>query len=189
MAENENIAARYRIDARQSQFVVQAFAHGLLSAFGHNPTIAICGFGGDVGIDGGALEAASILMLVQSDSLSVIGEVKEKDRREIEQMMRADVLETARYPEIVFMSTRVEAQQISDGQYQARIGGKLSLHGVTRDHSVEARVAISNESLRVQGECSLRQSYYNIKPVSALGGTLKVKDELKFSFDIVASKQ
>lgn len=32
-------------------------------------------------------------------------------------------------------------------------------------------------------------SDYNIKQVSAIGGGLKVKDEVKFSFDIVARKQ
>jgi hypothetical protein len=43
--------------------------------------------------------------------------------------------------------------------------------------------------LRAFGEVSLRQSDYNIKPVSAVGGGLKVKDEVKFTFDIAARKQ
>ena len=43
--------------------------------------------------------------------------------------------------------------------------------------------------LRAFGEFSLRQSDYGIKPVSAVGGGLKVKDEVKFTFDIVARKQ
>ena len=34
----------------------------------------------------------------------------------------------------------------------------------------------------------MRQSDYEIKPVSAAGGTVKLKDELKLSFDIVARK-
>ncbi len=47
MDGNETIAVRYRIDARQSRFTVQAFAEGLFSVFGHNPIIAIRSFGGD----------------------------------------------------------------------------------------------------------------------------------------------
>ena len=43
--------------------------------------------------------------------------------------------------------------------------------------------------LRAFGEFAIRQSDYNIKPVSAIGGGLKVKDEVKFSFDIVARRQ
>jgi hypothetical protein len=43
--------------------------------------------------------------------------------------------------------------------------------------------------LRASGEFTLSQSVYNIKPVSVAGGALKIKDELKFSFEIVARKQ
>lgn len=186
MAGTETNAVRYRIDARQSQFVVQAFADGLLSVFGHNPTIAVCGFGGDAGFVPGTLAAASVLMLVQSNSLALTSKASEKDRLEIERAMRDDVLETARYPEIVFMSTSVAVKQLAEGKYQAQINGSLSLHGVTRTQQIDAQLTVSEGRLRAQGECSLRQSDYNIKLVSALGGTLKVKDELKLSFDISA---
>lgn len=178
---------RYRIDAKQSRFLVQAEASGMLSVFGHNPVIAVCGFGGDARFDPNAIQQASVLMLVQADSLAVVGEAGEKDRREIERMMREEVLETARYPEIVFMSTSSLMNQIAESGYQARITGNLSLHGVTRNHSLEATVLVNGDSLRAQGEFQLRQSDYNIKLVSVMGGTLKVKDELKFSFDIIAN--
>ncbi|MBA2732571.1 MAG: YceI family protein [Acidobacteria bacterium] len=179
---------RYRIDAKQSRFVVQAEASGLLSVFGHNPVIAICGFGGDAQFDADALNKTSLLMLVQADSLAVAGEVSEKDRLEIERMMRDEVLETARYPELIFMSTSVSMNQAADDRYQARINGSLSLHGITQNHSLDAEVIINGNSLRAQGEFQLRQSDYNIKLVSVMGGTLKVKDELKLSFDIVAQQ-
>jgi hypothetical protein len=38
---------RYRVDASRSRFVAQAFAKGLLSAFGHNPRLAVGAFEGD----------------------------------------------------------------------------------------------------------------------------------------------
>jgi polyisoprenoid-binding protein YceI len=127
-------------------------------------------------------------MLVQADSLAVTGKVSEKDRLEIERGMRADVLEIARYREIVFMSKSVSASAVAVGQFQARIEGNLSLHGVTREHRIDARVTLNGDNLRARGEFGLRQSDYNIKPVSVMGGTLKVKDDLKFSFDIVAER-
>ena len=189
MAAQENIAVRYRIDPRQSQFVVQAEASGLLSFVGHNPVIAICGFGGDARFLPGTLAQASLLMLVQSNSLAVVGEVGDKDRLEIERAMRDEVLEIARYPEIVFMSASVAANKIAEGQYRARIGGQLSLHGVMRNEAIDADLTVNGGSLRARGEFSLRQSDYGLKQVSAIGGALKVKDELKFSFDIVAEQQ
>jgi polyisoprenoid-binding protein YceI len=179
---------RYRIDARQSRFVVQVEASGLLSVFGHNPVIAVCGFGGDVQFSTEARNQASLLMLVQANSLALIGEATEKDRPEIERMMRDKVLETARYPEIVFMSTSVSLNQIGAAVFQARITGSLSLHGLTRNHSIDAQVMVNGQTLRAQGEFPLRQSDYNIKPVSVMGGTLKVKDEVKLSFDILGEQ-
>jgi polyisoprenoid-binding protein YceI len=189
MAINEETAVRYRIDPRQSQFTVQAFAEGLLSAFGHNPTIAVCGFGGDVRFVPGTLREASLLVLVQAGTLAVVGDVSEKDRMEIERATREDVLEVARYPEIVYMSKSVSASQAGEGRYRVKITGSLSLHGVTRDHLIDAQVAVGFGSLRARGESSLRQRDYNIKPVSVMGGTLKVKDEVKLSFNIVAEQQ
>ena len=189
MSMNEASVVRYRIDAGRSRFFVQGMAEGMLSMFGHDPVIAVCGFGGDVRCVPDTLESASLLMLVQADSLAVVNKVSDKDRREMERGMRQDVLEIARYPEIVFVSTKVAANRTAEGQYQTRINGTLSLHGVTRDQQINARVTVNGGGLRAQGEFALRQSDYRIKPVSAVGGTLKLKDELRLSFDIVAERQ
>lgn len=189
MDGNETVAAvRYRIDAKRSLFSVQATASGLFKAFGHSPVIAICGFGGEAGFLPGTLEAASLLMLVQTDSLAVTDDVSEKDRLEIERAMREELLETTLYPEIVFMSTNIAARRAAEDQYELKINGKLSLHGITRDELIDARVTLDGDSLRARGEFPLRQTDYAIKPTSIAGGTLKVKDELKFSFDIVAER-
>ena len=167
---------------------MHGLAEGMLSMFGHNPVIAVCGFGGDARFNSGTLEKGSLLMLVQADSLVVINKVSDKDRLEMERAMREEVLETARYPEIVFMSTSISASRTAEDQYQARINGNLSLHGVTRDQLINAQLIVNGDSLRAHGEFPLRQTDYNIKPVSVAGGTLKMKDELKLSFDIIASK-
>lgn len=189
MVGNENAAAvRYRIDPSRSQFTVKAFAEGLLSAFGHDPVIAVCGFGGNVQFVPGTLERGSVLMLVSADSLKAIGAGSEKDHAEIERAIREEVLEIARYPEIVFLSTDVAAQSMTEGAYRVKLNGELSLHGVKRRVPIDAQVTVNGESLRAQGELTLRQSDYSIKPVSVMGGTLKVKDEVKLSFDIEAHR-
>ena len=47
--------AKYLIDTSASRFTVQAFATGLLSSFGHNPTIAIRDYEGEIQSDSGNL--------------------------------------------------------------------------------------------------------------------------------------
>jgi polyisoprenoid-binding protein YceI len=78
---------------------------------------------------------------------------------------------------------------MGDALFSAKLDGSLTFHGVTRKESITTRVAWMGAMLRASGEFSLNQSSYGIKPVSVAGGALKLKDELKFSFEIVARKQ
>src|SRR5215212_4423544 len=110
----------YRLNAGESRFTVQAFAEGVLSSFGHDPVIAIRDFDGEAECAPDTLEAAKLSVKVNADSLAVTDDVKEKDRLEIEQMMREQVLETGRFPEIVFESTNVTASRLSGGRYRVR---------------------------------------------------------------------
>jgi polyisoprenoid-binding protein YceI len=103
--------------------------------------------------------------------------------------MRDDVLEVSRYPEIVYECSRFSASKIAEGQYQLTLNGDLTLHGITRNRPVSARVTVSGDTLVGFGDFSLNQSDYEIKLVSALSGTLKVKDEVKGSFNLVARTQ
>jgi polyisoprenoid-binding protein YceI len=185
----EGAAVTYELNAGESRFIVQAFAEGLLSAFGHSPKFNVGDFGGQVRVEDNKLEGASVQLMVKADSLHVIDEVSEKDRQEIESSMRADVLETSRYPEIVFKGTAVAPDRIYEGFYRLKIEGDLTLHGVTRNHSIDALVRLLENGLRAEGESRLRQSDYRIKRVSVAAGTLKVKDEVKLSFNIVARRK
>jgi polyisoprenoid-binding protein YceI len=177
---------RYRVDASRSRFIAQAFAEGLLSAFGHNPRLAIRGFEGEVEFDPASPNAASVWMKARADSLVVIDDISEKDRREIERVTREELLEAARRPEVVFQSAIVTALQVAEGRYQVRVAGDLSLRGVTRELAIDAMALVEGDELRAQGGFTLRLTDFNIRPVSVAGGLLKLKDEVRLSFDILA---
>jgi len=179
----------YRLVAEQSTFTVQAFAEGLFSAFGHDPVISIRDFTGEAQFVPGTFEAASLTITINAKSLVVSNDVKEKDRLEIESTMREEVLEVEKYPAVVFSSTNISANRLAEGRYRARIIGDLTLHGVTQKNLwISAEATVAGDSLRAQGEFSLKQTDFGIKPFSAAGGTIKLKNELKFSFDIAAQK-
>lgn len=179
-------AARYRIDAGESRFTVKAFAGGFLSAFAHDHNIAIRDFSGEADFTYGTVQPASLRITIKAGSLSLTDKVSSADRQKIEGTMRDEVLEITKYPDIVFKSSGVTANKTGDGQYQARISGELSLHGVTRPLTINAQLEFGDKTLRARGGFAVKQSSFEIKPVSVAGGTIKVKDELKFSFDIAA---
>jgi polyisoprenoid-binding protein YceI len=179
----------YDIDSEMSKFTVRAFASGMLSAFGHSPTLAVREFAGEARFAEGTIEEAFLRINVKAASLTVIDQISEKDRREIENTMNQRVLETQKYPDIVFESSNISASKAGNGQYWVNLVGQLSLHGVTRDQPLAAQVALIGDSLRAHGEFSLLQTMYGIDVVSLAGGTLKLKDELKCSFDVLARRQ
>jgi polyisoprenoid-binding protein YceI len=179
-------SARYRIDASQSRFIVLAFAGGFLSAFAHDHTIAIREFDGETDFTYVTVAPASLQMTIKAGSLSVTDKISEKDRQNIETTMRDEVLEVSKYPEIAFKSSSVSASKTGEGQYQARITGEITLHGVSRPLTIPAQLGFGDKVLRAKGAFTLKQSSFGIKPVSVAAGTIKVKDELKFTFDIVA---
>jgi polyisoprenoid-binding protein YceI len=182
------VADRYVIDPMISRFTIKVVATGMLSAFGHSPTIQIRDFKGGIGFNPQANDQSSLHLVVRADSLSVADNISDKDRREIESQMRDQVLETSKYSEIVYTTTQVSPQDGS-GPNDVILAGRLSLHGVIRPQRIPARLSVTGDLLRAFGEFSLRQSDYNIKPVTAVGGGLKVKDEVKLTFDIAARKQ
>ncbi len=186
MSQNAPAIVRYVLDAGQSTFTVQAFATGLLAGLGHNPTIGIGDFTGEAHFVPGTFADASVHAVARTGSLEVIGDVKEKDRQEMERTMLGEVLDVSRYPEAAFQSTSITTTRIVEGRYKARIVGDLTLHGVTRKGLwITGQLTLSEGTLRAQGEFTLKQTDYGIKPVSVAAGTLKLKDELKLSFDLV----
>jgi polyisoprenoid-binding protein YceI len=178
------LTTRFRLDPRESQFTVHGFATGLLSFVAHSPTFAVRDFTGSVGLENGEIEGMTLELTINADSLDLLDHVSAANREEIEGRMRREVLETAIYPTIQFQSEEVSATAIAQGQYQLHINGRLSLHGVVRPHQVDPELLVFNDRLRLRGECPLRLSDYRIRPVTALGGAIRLKNELRLAFDI-----
>jgi polyisoprenoid-binding protein YceI len=185
----ESATVTYVIDSNLSRFTIKAFATGMLAGLGHNPTFAVRSYTGAATASPENLEGASMQVRIQADSLTVTDDVSSKDRQDIESRMKKDVLETSRFSEITFESTKISANQLGEGRFNAAITGDLSLHGVRQSLTFNAQVIASGPTLRGFGEFSVRQTDYDIELVSVAGGSLKVKDELKVSFDILARKQ
>jgi len=156
-----------------------------LSGLGHNPVVGIRDFSGVARWDPAVPQQASLRLSIRAASLTVENDTSDKDRREMERAMQREVLESASYPEIVFESSAASM----NGNGRIQIDGSLTLHGVTRPQRVPAQLSVTGDILRAFGEFSVRQTDYRIKLASVAGGALKLKDELKFTFDIVARRK
>jgi polyisoprenoid-binding protein YceI len=180
---------KYTIDPSGSRFTVQAFATGLLSAFGHNPTIGIRDYDGEIQFVPGTYEKAFVRVTVRTNAMEVTDEMKGDDRKKLEQVMYEQLLESERYPTATFESKQVTVQNRGGDLLSAQVVGDLTFHGVTQSLPLDGRITNMGSMMRISGDFTLRQSDYGIKPVSFAGGALKLKDELKFHFELVARKQ
>jgi polyisoprenoid-binding protein YceI len=186
----QEATVRYVIDSGASTFLVQASSTGLLSAFGHDPKFAIADFQGDAEFTPGSanLDDARVRVRVQADSLKVVNEISEGDRDEIERRMNNEVLESDRFPDVYYEVLRVTGSGNGE-RYWLALDGELTMRGITRGLAVSTRLLLNSGSLRASGEFSVKLSDFGIAPVTAVGGAIRLKDELKCSFDVVARKQ
>jgi polyisoprenoid-binding protein YceI len=184
-ADASMAAAKYTIDASRSTFTVQAFAAGMLSAMGHNPTFAVRKFSGEINFAPNSLEESGIVMNIDAESIELTGDINDKDRPEIIRRMRDEVLEVDRFSKIVYRCDHASGSG-SGSQFWVTLNGMLSLHGVTQQQVISTSVNLDGNSLRASGNFSVKQTDFDVELVSALGGAIRVKDEVKFAFDIMA---
>jgi polyisoprenoid-binding protein YceI len=178
--------ARYRVDPGHSRFTVQAFAGGLLSALAHSPTFAVRDYAGELRWGPQAAEGAGLWVTVRAGSLELVDHVRPADREEIEGRMRREVLEAPAYPEIHFQSTEIATAAVAGNRYRLRITGLLALRGVTNRHAIDAELVLYDDGVRLSGEFPLGLTDYRVRPVTALGGAIRLRDQLRVSFDLGA---
>ena len=179
----------FTVDQVASRFTVQAFATGLLSAFGHNPRIEIRDYDAEIHCVAGTFDQASVRVTIRTSNLEVLEEMKRDDRRKLEQEMYERVLDVKHFPTAVYEANDIRVQNATADLFRAEVNGELSFHGVTQRQPLQANVTVMDNTLRIAGEFSLQQSVYGIKPMSLAAGTLRLKDELKFRFDLVARQE
>jgi polyisoprenoid-binding protein YceI len=80
----------------------------------------------------------------------------------------------------------VAGKEVKAGVYDLQVTGDLDLHGVSRSLTLPLRVEVAAGTLTATGKTTLRQSDFGMKPVSAGGGTVKVKNEIAVDLRIVA---
>ncbi len=113
----------------------------------------------------------------------------DKNRSEIQATMTGpQVLDVAKYPDIVFSSTSVSVVKKTAGGWELTVAGKLNLHGVEKPVGLPLQFHVEGDQLVAKGEVFLLQTEYGITPVSVAGGSVKVKGKLRIGFTIVAIK-
>ena len=188
-ASQANATLRFRLDPEQSKFIAHALRGGLLWFKGHEHLVAAREFSGEARLNADSLAASSLQLTVKTDSMEETSDAFTAQQKEIiNGELREIVLEPAKSPEIVFNSSRVTGKPRGNGQYDLKIAGDLTLHGVTRPIVIPVKVTVGGNDLRAIGEFSINRSDFKVKATSAFHGMIRVRDRVKFTFDIVGRR-
>jgi hypothetical protein len=163
------------IDTQRSILVIHVGKAGLFSGAAHEHWV-------NAPIANGIVDEAdavpSVRFVVDAAKLTVMADknISAKDLAEVQSNMENKVLESSKYPNIAFQSTRVQGT----GDDAWKVAGDLTLHGVARPVIVD----ISREGGAYVGTAYIKQSDFGIHPIQVGGGLVKVKDELEIRFRV-----
>ena len=169
----------YLVGPQSGRLLVKTARTGLGAKAGHDLTIEVTSWRGNVVVDTANPAGSSVSAEIDVDSLEVregTGGVKpltDSDRADIRNTLRK-ILNSGRYPAITFGSSRVSGTAES-----FRIDGDLTIAGVTQPVTIEGRLAGD----RARGSAVVIQSRWGIRPYSAFLGALKLRDEVEVQFD------
>ena len=177
---------RYRLDASQSKFIAHAMAGGLLWFKGHDHLVAVREFTGEAQLTPDQINSSSLEIDAKAASMVETSTVfTDQQKQIIDKELREIVLQPDQFPDIVFRSRQVAVNKTATDQYDLDITGDLTLHGVTRQITIPTKVTLTGSDLRAVGEFSIDRGDFNIKATSAFHGLVRVRDKVKFNFDIV----
>ena len=167
------VAQEQMIDTQRSSLTIHVGKAGLFSVAGHEHWV-------HAGFAEGSLNAkepARVAFKVDARTLKVAPDDKlsAEKQSEVQNTMHSEVLESQKFPDIIFKSTAI--QSIQAGRWL--VTGDLNLHGQTRPVRVEVRAADGGYT----GSAKLKQTDFGIRPVN-VGGVVKVKNELEITFSV-----
>ena len=174
-----------------SEVRIRVSRSGVFGFAAHNHEVIAPALSGTIRFDRQLIEQAAVELTFDATALTVTptGEPPDDVPKVQATMMSDKVLDVARYPMIAFRSRRVTVESRNAGQMRLRVAGDLTLHGVTRPIDGPVSLSLSADELTGTGTLIIKQTAFDIKPVSVGLGTVKVKDEVTINYTFAAHRE
>jgi polyisoprenoid-binding protein YceI len=164
-----------RYDQTTAECLVLTFKEGLLSPIAHDLKLRFGSFWLEVDV-----AAATLVAEFDTASLRVVTAMKDgapnphalsaADVDKIAEQIRADVLESRRFPKATFRARTLSARDAGGYAFE----GELSLHGASRPLRGQSEVVAGRQVF----ETKLHQPDFGITPFRAMLGTLKIQADV-----------
>jgi len=95
-----------------------------------------------------------------------------------------NALKKEEHPKVMFSAADIT---FTAGDNQS-ISGKLNVAGVDKDVTISANIDNAGNNIRITGNYNITLQDYNMKPPTAMFGTIVVGDDVTVNFDLVFAK-
>lgn len=187
----------YRINPQTSEIRLLVYRDGVLSTFGHNHVVSLQDFTGtihlqpklaqsrvelDIPVDRLIVDAAAARRLEGEDFAS---EPSKEDAAATRTNMLSNALLNARqFPTIKVTGTSGPV----DAKNSAMLDLSVQLVGQAIKLTIPATLKLEGDQLEASGAVDLSHRQLGLQPFSALLGSLRVAEQMKFKYRIRASK-
>ena len=177
----------YTIDLTQSQVTATLTQEGFIARRYPSHRVEVKNFNGKVEVSEKDETQIEVEVEAECKSLTNVDQgMSEFERKEFHAVVNNLVLESDKFPRIKFVSVSVSDAQKSGETRNFTLNGDLTLRDVTKRVSFPVTVTGAQDQLRASGEARFKQSDFGITPYSGKLGLIKIGDEVKINFAIVA---
>jgi hypothetical protein len=175
----------FQVDTAQSLVTIVVRRDGRLARLGHDHVVAARDVAGFVAPAEGRADFYLRLDRLTVDEPALRAEAgldTQPSAADIEgtrRNMLETVLEADKHPFVLLRVKSIAAQRLS---------AALTLHGVTRDVEIPARIEPGATEIAASGSFELKQTDFGIVPMSVLGGAIQVRDRMELRFAIRARR-
>ena len=184
-------AQTFTIDRAMSAATIEVGKAGLFSfAAGHTHEVTGPIENGIVTIDAQDAAKSSIQLVIATARLKVSAKGEPPDDvPKVQQAMEGEkVLNIALYPRITFKSTAVNGVPREQAPtFDATVTGTLTIREKSQPVTATVHVQRGSGSVTATGRFAIKQTAFGIQPIS-VAGVVKVEDELRISFRIIAKQ-
>lgn len=187
----------YHVSGEESQVHILVHRGGAFARLGHNHVVSAGRLRGRAWLhrefprSGFELSIPVQSLVVDApDARAKYGEefaaaVSEKDVQGTRQnMLRPEVLDAERYPNITLRSQRIEGSRAAPV-----VTALVTIKDVTREMKIPMKLTVEDARIVASGEFDLLQTDFGMKPFSVALGALEVQDRLHLVYRVVAAKE
>ncbi len=179
------------IDPRESQVAIEVGKAGVFGFAGHAHQIVAPAMHGAIVLDVADWRRSTVSVEFDSAALRVSPTTESpSDLPAVQQVMLGDrVLDVRRFPTVAFRSRHVTVTPTGANSADVQVEGDFTLHGVTRPVTVRAASVLdASGTLTTRGAFAIKQTDFNIQPVTAAAGSIRVKDVVDVQFVLKAHR-